>query len=213
MEQLMMTRPSQDNDDWLGRLQQCDAEALAELFAHYRSRLLQMVQLRIGSQLAVRIDPADVLQEVYMDAARKVHQYVEAAEVSPFVWLRGLTWDRLSKLQRQHLGAACRTATREIRLPEQSSAALVGQLLAPVDGPRTTALRAEMQDRVRQALDLLDHDDREVILMRHFEEMSNDEVAETLGLTASAATMRHGRALLRLKTLLEAGFSRGASTP
>jgi RNA polymerase sigma-70 factor (ECF subfamily) len=70
-----------------------------------------------------------------------------------------------------------------------------------------------MQNRVRQALDLLDNDDREVILMRHFEEMSNDEVAETLGLTASAATMRHGRALLRLKTLLEAGFSRGASTP
>lgn len=80
-------------------------------------------------------------------------------------------------------------------------------------GPSTAALKTELQDRVRQALDLLDDDDREVILMRHFEEMSNEEVAETLGLSPSATTMRHGRALMRLKRILEAGLYPGASEP
>lgn len=109
-----MTHSPPDTEVWLRRLQGCDAAALAELFAHYRSRLRQMVQLRIGTQLAVRIDPSDVLQEVYLDAARKIHSYVQAPVVSPFVWLRGLTWDRLSKLQRHHLGAECRAANREV---------------------------------------------------------------------------------------------------
>ncbi len=208
-----MTRPPQETEAWLRRLQGGDLRALAELFGHYRPRLRQTVQIRMGTQLAVRIDPSDVLQEVYLDAARKIHRYVQAPEVSPFVWLRGLTWDRLSKLQRDHLGADCRAAIREIQLPEHSSAILVRQLIAPLAGPGTVALRTELRDRVRRALDLLDDTDREVILMRHFEEMSNDEVAEVLGLSPSAATMRHGRALMRLKKILESLFAPGASEP
>ncbi len=208
-----MTRQPQDTKVWLRRLQGCDTAALAELFGLYRPRLRQMVQLRMGTQLAVRVDPSDVLQEVYLDAARKIHSYLQAPEVSPFVWLRRLTRNRLSKLQRHHLGTECRAATREIQLPEHSSAALVRQLLAPIAGPGTAALRTELRDRVRQSLDLLDDTDREVILMRHFEEMSNEEVAEVLGLSPSAATMRHGRALVRLKRILASPFSPGASEP
>ena len=105
-----MTSQPQETETWIRRLQGGDAPALAELFGHYRLRLRQMVQLRMGTHLAVRIDPSDVLQEVYLDAARKIHGYIQAPEVSPFVWLRGLTWDRLSKLQRHHLGAECRAS-------------------------------------------------------------------------------------------------------
>ena len=208
-----MTNQPQETEVWLRRLQGGDTPALAELFGHYRPRLRQMVQLRMGTQLAVRIDPSDVLQEVYLDAARKILNYMQAPEVSPFVWLRGLTWDRLSKLQQHHLGAECRAANREIQLPEHSSATLVRQLFAPMAGPGTAVLRTELRDRVRQALDLLDDTDREMILMRHFEEMSNEEVAEVLGLSPSATTMRHGRALMRLKRILESGSSPGASEP
>jgi RNA polymerase sigma-70 factor, ECF subfamily len=208
-----MTSQPQETEVWIRRLQGGDAPALAELFGHYRLRLHQMVQLRMGTHLAVRIDPADVLQEVYLDAARKIHGYIQAPEVSPFVWLRGLTWDRLSKLQRHHLGAECRATGREIQLPEHSSATLVRQLIAPMAGPRTAAVGTELRDRMRQALDLLDDTDREVILMRYFEEMSNEEVAEVLELSPSATTMRHGRALMRLKKILETASSPGASEP
>jgi RNA polymerase sigma-70 factor (ECF subfamily) len=157
----------------------------------------------------VRLDPSDVLQEVYLDATRKIHGYLHDPRVSLFVWLRGLTFDRLLKLQRHHLGAQCRAADRELQLPERSSAALARQLLAPGVRPSTALLKAEIQDRVQQALNKLDPADREVILMRHFEEMSNNEVAEVLGLTVSGATMRHGRALSRLKQILKADLSSG----
>ena len=206
-----MTGQPQKSEVWLRRLQDGDTTALAELFGHCRARLRQTIQLRMGTELAVRFDPSDVLQEVYLEATRKIDRYVKAPEVSPFVWLRGLTWDRLCRLQRHHLGTECRAAVREIRLPDHSSATLVQQLLAPVAGPRTAAVTRELRDRVHHALDLLDDTDREVILMRHFEEMSNDEVAEVLGLSPSAATMRHGRALMRLKEILESFFSPGAS--
>ena len=201
-----MTCPPRDSETWLGRLQAGDNGALAELFGHYRLRLQQMIQLRMDTELAVRVDPADVLQEVYLDATRKIHGYLQAPKVSPFVWLRRLAGDRLSKLHRHHLGAECRAAAREISLPEHSSATLVRQLFTPLAGPSTVAVRTELRDRVRQALAVLDQTDREVILMRHFEELSNEEVAEALGLSPSAATMRHGRALLRLKKILELGL-------
>ena len=125
-----MTGQPQKSEVWLRRLQDGDTTALAELFGHCRVRLRQTIQLRMGTELAVRFDPSDVLQEVYLEATRKIDRYVKAPEVSPFVWLRGLTWDRLCRLQRHHLGMECRTAVREIRLPDHSSATLVQQLLA-----------------------------------------------------------------------------------
>jgi RNA polymerase sigma-70 factor (ECF subfamily) len=205
-----MSSQPQKTEAWLRRLRDGEIAALAELFDCYRSKLRQMLQLRMGTQLAVRLDPSDVLQEVYLDATRKIDSYLHDPRVSLFVWLRGLTFDRLLKLQRHHLGAQCRAADRELQLPERSSAALARQLLAPGVRPSTALLKAEIQDRVQQALNKLDHADREVILMRHFEEMSNNEVAEVLGLTVSGATMRHGRALSRLRQILKADLSSGA---
>jgi RNA polymerase sigma-70 factor (ECF subfamily) len=194
---------------FLRRLRQGDGEALALLFDYYRSRLRHMVRLRMDTRLAARLDPSDVLQEAYLDAARQVPGYLRQSRVAFYVWLRGLTWERLLNLERHHLGAQCRTVNREVALPTASSVLLASQLIAPGTGPSRALLKEELNRRVQQALDRLSSEDREVILLRHFECLTNGQVAQTLGLTDSGATMRYGRALFRLKELLGAELNSG----
>lgn len=184
------------------QLQAGHASRLADLFALFRPRLRQMVRLRMDSRIAARLDPSDVLQEAYLDAARQLGHYLKQPGVDVYVWLRGLTWERLLNVQRAHLGAQCRSVSRELQLPPESSIHLARQLLATGPSPSQGLMQEELRQRVQSALAQLAVDDREVILMRHFEEMSNREVAQALGLTDSAATMRHGRALFRLKEIL-----------
>jgi len=203
-----MAQQPAPTQNWLDRLRGGEMSVLAEVFGYYRPKLRQMVNLRIGSQLAARIDPSDVLQETYLEATRKIQAYAQDPQVSLFVWLRGLTWDRLSSLQREHLGTQRRAAQRELQLSEHSSVMLAKRLLGGIT-PSGALVNIELRNRVRGALDRLPSQDREVILMRHFEGMSNSEVAETLGLSHSAATMRHGRALARLRDALQSDRSDG----
>jgi RNA polymerase sigma-70 factor (ECF subfamily) len=186
----------------LGRIHAGDQEALGELFDSYRSRLRRMIQFRMDARVAARLDPSDVLQEAYLDAARQIDHYLDRRDVDVYVWLRGLAWQRLLKLHRAHLGAQCRTVDREQPLVEDSSAALAQRLLAGGDRPDQPLLQEEIRQRVQQALAQLEPRDREVILMRDVEELSNGEVAQALGLSPSAATMRYGRALFRLQKIL-----------
>jgi RNA polymerase sigma-70 factor (ECF subfamily) len=172
-----------------------------------------MVELRLDSRVAARLDPSDVLQEVYLDMAGQIQGYLRQPKVNFYVWLRGLTWERLLKLQRRHLGAECRAIGRERALPLESSGALVSQLLTPGASPSGALVLEELRHRVQLALAKLDDNDREVILMRDFEGMTNGEVAQTLGLSASGATMRYGRALYRLKEILTADWPAGESKP
>ncbi|HMC66996.1 MAG TPA: sigma-70 family RNA polymerase sigma factor, partial [Gemmataceae bacterium] len=198
---------------WLGRLRDGDTDALAAVFNHYRARLRQMVRLRIDQRVAARVDPSDVLQEVYLDVSRQIDGYLRQPKVCFYVWLRGLTWERLLKLQRQHLGAQRRAVGRELSLPAESSAALAAQLVAPKSSPSQALVRKELRQRVQRALARLSTEDREIILMRDFEDLSNHEVAEALGLSDSGATMRYGRALYRLKEILMADWPAGESKP
>jgi RNA polymerase sigma-70 factor (ECF subfamily) len=172
---------------------------LAVVFEEYRPRLRQMVRLRLDPRAAARIDPSDVLQETYLDAARRVGAYLRDPRVGVYVWLRGLAWQRLLKLHRLHLGAGCRAAGLDLPLPDDSSAEL---LRALGDSPGQALAREESCRRVRRALIALAPADREVIMMRDFEGLSNVEVAEVLGVRPPGATMRYGRALFRLKELL-----------
>jgi len=185
-----------------GRLRLVNPDALAAVFEHYRPRLRQVVRVRMDTRLAARIDPSDVVQDSFFDAARRIDSYCANPGVSAFVWLRGLAMDRLLKLQRRHLGTQRRSMRRELRLPADRSAVLMGQLLAKGPSPSQAALREELRDRIQRAILRLRPSDRELILMRHFEGMSNAEVAETLNIKESTATMRHGRALHRLRELM-----------
>lgn len=203
-----MENETSEMETLLAQHQTGNDSAFGKFFSTQRPRLEQMVRLRIGSQLQARMDPSDVLQEAYLDASQKIGIYLSDPTVGPFVWLRGVTFDRLAKLQRQHLGAQARTVSRECRLPENSSVHLAQRLAARTDTASAVLGRKELHLQLQQAIDTLSDDDREVILMRHFEGLTNLEVAEALQIKPTAATMRHGRALARLKQLLcqQSGF-------
>jgi RNA polymerase sigma-70 factor (ECF subfamily) len=181
-----------------------DPAAWAELLQGHRPRLRRMVALRLDHRLAGRLDPSDVLQEVSIQAARALPTYLERPELPFFLWLRWLTGRVLQGLHRRHLGVRARAAGREVRLgggaaPEASSEALAARLLGHDTRPSTAAARDERRQRVREALDALDPVDREVLVLRHFEELTAAESARVLGIDRSAASKRYVRALRRLK--------------
>jgi RNA polymerase sigma-70 factor (ECF subfamily) len=204
-----MTAPESDEAELLRRARAGDQQALATLFARYRDRLRKMVRLRLDRRMAGRIDTSDVLQDAYLDMARRFPEYAAAPAVPFYLWLRALTGQRLVSLHRRHLGAEMRDAGREVSLergglPAASSASLAQQLLAGLTSPTQAAIRAEMLLRLQEALNSMDPTDREVVVLRHFEELSNVEAAEVLGIDTSAASKRYIRAIRRLKAILDA---------
>ncbi len=194
-------------DGMLARAAAGDQDALAHVFACYRDRLRQMVRLRLDRRLQGRLDPSDVLQEAYLDFARRLPEYSREPAMPFYLWLRLLTGQRLVDLHRMHLGAKMRDAGQEVSLyrgalPQASSASLAAQLLGRLTSASRAAIRAETQIRVQEALNRMDALDREVLTLRHFEMLTNDETATVLGIKKSAASNRYIRALKRLKELL-----------
>jgi RNA polymerase sigma-70 factor (ECF subfamily) len=186
-----------------------DQRALGELLGRHRERLRRMVALRLDRRLQGRVDPSDVIQEACLDAARRLPEYRHNPAMPFFLWLRFLAGQRLVDEHRRHLGAAARDAGREISLyrgalPETTTAALAAHLLGRLTTPSQAAIRAERKIRLQEALNSLDPVDREVLALRHFEELSNGEAAAVLGLDRSAASKRYARALIRLKDILAA---------
>jgi RNA polymerase sigma-70 factor, ECF subfamily len=194
-----------------------DQRALDRLLGRHRERLRRMVALRLDRRLQSRVDPSDVIQEACLDAARRLPEYRNNPTMPFFLWLRLLAGQRLVDEHRKHLGAAARDVSREISLyrgalPETSSAALAAHLLGRLTTPSQAAIRAERKIRLQEALNSLDPIDREVLALRHFEELSNAEAAAVLGLDKSAASKRYARALIRLKDVLASrpgGLSEG----
>jgi RNA polymerase sigma-70 factor (ECF subfamily) len=190
----------------LDRLRGHDDQALGELFMLYRDRLWRMLYVRLDSRLASRVAPDDVLQETFLDVARRIGEYLAEPAVPFYVWLRFLAVQRLHMVQRMHLGAQMRDASQEVSLPAggalASSESMAGQLVGHLTSPSQAAMRRELQDRLRAALDEMDPLDREVLALRHFEELGNSEVAAVLGISKDAASKRHVRALKRLRDIL-----------
>jgi RNA polymerase sigma-70 factor, ECF subfamily len=191
----------------ISRARAGDQLALAELFGKYRKRLRRMVSLRLDRRLQGRIDPSDVLQEAFLDVYRRHAEYSDDHKMPPFLWLRFLTGQRLLALHRKHLGAQMREAGREVSLqagamPQADSMSLANLLLGRMTTPSLAAIRAEMQVKLQDVLNSLEPIDREVLVLRHFEELTNNEVAEILGLQKAAASNRYVRALRRLTDIL-----------
>lgn len=182
---------------------------LAILLEQHQDRLLRMIQLRLDDRLRARIDPADVLQEVSLEAARRLDDYRRQEDVPFFVWLRFLAVQKLAELHRRHFRAKSRSVTRETpifrsRLPDASSALLAAQLLGRATTPSQAAIRAEGQSRLQDALEQLAPADREIIVLRHFEQLTSVETSRVLGLNESTASTRYLRALQKLKRILSA---------
>jgi RNA polymerase sigma-70 factor (ECF subfamily) len=188
------------------QLREGDDQALAELFLHYRDKLWRMVNFRLDQRLTGRVDADDVLQESYMAAAQRVEHFCKETDMSILVWLRLIVAQTLVDVHRRHLGARMRDARQEVSLhvsPAQAtSISLAAHLLGHLTSPSQAAMRAEMTRRLEDALRSMDPIDREVLALRHFEELTNNEVAEVLGLQKSAASNRYVRALTRLKSIL-----------
>ncbi len=205
----VMEHKSGDAIDPIEQLRGGGRQALAALFDRYRDRLRRMVELRIDAHVRARLDSSDVLQEAFLDVDRDLEAYLADPKLPPLLWLRLHVGRRLTTLHRQHLGTKMRDAGMEISLyrdalPEASSAALASMLLGKHTSPTQAALRAERLLRVQEALNTLDPIDREVLALRHFEQLSRTETAEVLGISQEAAAKRYFRALKRLKNVLSA---------
>lgn len=190
------------------QFQQGDASALGELFDRNRDRLLRFVRFRMDKRLYGRIDAEDVLQEAYLAAAQRARHYQQDPTHSIFVWLRMIVQQTMVDLHRQHLGAQMRDAGREISLQPKrnlpaTSVSMVLQLLGKFTSPSQIAMRAEMSAQLEQALETMNPIDREILALRHFEELTNNEVAEVLDIQPKAASIRYVRAIKRLKSILE----------
>lgn len=186
-----------------------DRRVLDELFARHRERLRRMIDLRLDRRLRGRLDPSDVLQEAYVEVVSRMDDYLRDPKLPPFLWLRLIVGERLTRLHRHHLGVQARDAGREISLnrypgPAASSAALAGRLLGRHTSPSHAAIRAERMTRVQEALAGLDPIDREALALRHFEQLSRAEAALVLGISEAAAAKRYIRALKRLEEVLAA---------
>ena len=194
-------------DEIENRLRSGDAQALAELFAHERERLWRLIQFRMAEPLRGRLDPDDVLQESFLAANHRLKHYAESPATTPFIWLRMIVNQTLIDLHRQHLGAQKRDAAREVSIDgaqyvQATSASVAMQLVGVFTSPSGAAARADMHNLVQTAIEQMDSIDREVLALRHFEELTNSEVAETLGIEQKAASIRYIRALRRLKEIL-----------
>jgi RNA polymerase sigma-70 factor (ECF subfamily) len=202
-----ITPPPSKVENLVTDLRRGNQEALASLFAHYREQLRRMVQVRLDHRLNGRVSPSDVLQEAYIDALKRVHHYFEKPNMPFLGWLRLVVGQRLVDIHRQHLAADRRKVQQEAALPHAemsgaSSFCLAAQLVGHLTSPSQAAIRKEALAVLEDALNQMEPLDREVLALRHFEELSNNEVAELLGIGKAAASKRYVRALTRLREVM-----------
>lgn len=207
-----MTEANDISLELLRRAADGDQDALSAALSLHRERLKRMVRLRLNRRLQGRVDESDIVQDALLDASRRLDEYVDDPTVPFFLWLRHITGRKLIDVHRWHLGADKRDAALEISnqgaSPPASSACLAARLLGRLTSPSHAASRAELQLRVREALELLDPIDREVLALRHYEQLSNVEVAAVLGIGKSTASSRYLRALKKIKDLLDERIQR-----
>jgi RNA polymerase sigma-70 factor (ECF subfamily) len=184
-----------------------NADAVEQLLAKHREPIRRMIDLRLDPAIVQRLDASDVVQEVLIEASRRLQDYLKAPSMPFHLWLRHIAKDHLIDAHRRHHLAQKRGVNREQPMhqpawSDRSSLDLAAQLLDQDLTPASAAIQQELQRRLQDAIGQLDDDDREVILMRHYEMLANQEVASSLGLTEAAASMRYLRAVRKLRDLL-----------
>src|SRR3954451_17817692 len=192
-----MTGESDEVSDLLRRAVDGDAAALRELFSRHRGQLKRMVHLRLSRRLMGRVDDSDVVQEAFADAARRLDEYTQEPSLSFFLWLRHLTGLKLAEVHRRHLGTQLRDADREVSLhrgglPQADSVSLAAQLLGKLNTPSQDAVKAEQRIYVQEALNSMDALDREVLALKHFEQLSTRTISLAGGvLLAGDSAAKH----------------------
>jgi RNA polymerase sigma-70 factor (ECF subfamily) len=199
---------SSQTQELLQQARQGDAQAINALLERHRAALRRMVDLRMDRALSRRVDASDIVQDVMLEANRRLNEYLSNPAMPFHLWLRHMARDRLIDAHRRHRVSQRRSLDREQPLVaahdmDRSTLELAAQLCDAELTPAAAATWHELQRRFQQAVEELDEQDREIVLMRHFEELSNQEVAQALNLSAAAASMRYLRAMRRLRGLLK----------
>jgi RNA polymerase sigma-70 factor, ECF subfamily len=200
--------PARDpsTDLLLDRAAHGDQPARQQLLGRHRARLRKMVAVHLDRRLTTRVDPSDVVQEALADAARQLSDYLTRRPLPFYPWLRQLAWDRIVDLHRRHVKAGKRSVTREepdvLQLPDESAAQLASRLIDPGVSPSEHVVREELHRRVQSALAQLAPGDRQVLVLRHLEQLTTAEAAAVLGIGERAFKSRQLRALQRLRALL-----------
>jgi RNA polymerase sigma-70 factor (ECF subfamily) len=202
----MPARRSPDTYVLLAQAAGGDREATDKLLERFRPRLWQLIHLRLDRRLATRVDPSDVVQESLVDAAAKLKEYLRTRPMPFYPWLRSLALERLVSLYRWHVRTAKRSVHREERalpcLPDESALELAQRLCMQYSSPSQRIVSRETRSQVRAALDHLSKRDRELLALRHLEQLSLREIASVMGISEGAAKIRHIRALERLRDVI-----------
>jgi RNA polymerase sigma-70 factor (ECF subfamily) len=198
---------SSETNRLLRRAASGEVASWGKLLTRHEERLRRMVAFRLDPRLRGRVDASDVMQEIHLEAARHLPDYLKEPGMPLFLWLRGIAGHKLLEVHRHHLGTPMRDARREIALyrgalPGATSAAIAAQLLGHATRPSEAAMRAEAKLRLQDALNDLDPLDREILALRHIEQLTNAEAARVLGIKEGAAGKRYLRALERLREIL-----------
>ncbi len=196
----MADQDSTNTDRLLQRATAGDAVALNELISNHRRYLCKVVDLRMEDELRVRIDPSDVVQQTQLVASQRIDDFLLRRPASFRIWLRRKALEQLVDMQRRHVNAAKRSVRREVKISDRSSIAIARSLF--VAAPSQQLRRKEQTAQVHAALGSMSESDREVLLLRHVEELTNTEVADVLDIDAASASQRYGRALRRLRQKL-----------
>lgn len=192
---------------FLQKIKDGDVEAVNGLMDRHRQAVRRLIQMRLDNAIARRVDASDVVQDVMFEASRRLENYISEPSMPFHLWLRQLAKDRIIDMHRRHRTAQRRSVDREQHVAslgnDDRSAADLASILKDAElTPAATTVRREMEERFLLAVNDLPDDDRELIMMRHFEHLGNSEVAEILGLSAPAAGMRYLRAIRRLRQAL-----------
>jgi RNA polymerase sigma-70 factor (ECF subfamily) len=201
-----MSLPEEDTEDLLRRAAAGEGAAREQLLDRHRDRLRHVIAMRLDRRLTARVDPSDVIQEAMADAAHKLPDYLQRRPLPFYPWLRQLALERLIVMHRRHIQAEKRSVTREegqpLPLTDESTLQLADRLLATGGTPVGQLLRDELRRRVREVLDLLTPLDREVLVLRHLEQLSTRETAAVMNVSEGAVKTRHLRALRRFRDLM-----------
>lgn len=193
---------SPDTQRLLTRILAGDRQAFSELFQRHRQKLRRAVQLRFDHRLRTRVDESDIVQETQIEAFRRLNDYLQRQPMPFGLWLRKTAQERIYYHRRAHLATACRSLYREQSLPDQSSMMIVAPFLERELSPSKRMVSCESRRLVREAVNELAELDREVLLMRNVEGLSQQEIAHVLGLNHEAVRKRYGRAIVKLQRLL-----------
>jgi RNA polymerase sigma-70 factor (ECF subfamily) len=191
----------------LGQARAGDEAAVQRLFAEHRTRLKQMVCVRLDRRMAARVDPSDVVQETLAEAVRRLPRYLDEQPIPFYPWLRQIAWERLAKLHQRHVAARRRAVGREERqplaVPDESIQELAERFVASGTNPSERLVREELKRRVHNALGELSETDRELLVLRYLEQLTPREARAVLGIGEEAFAKRHLRAIQRLRRVLQ----------